>query len=335
MKPSNFDTWTALLSDLPTSLIRKLEGHIDFTELPDFFQFANSFLTGQCPDREKSEAVIDVLIEGKVLHKALAVERVTTFDEAIKLMHGAMTLNPMFDASLLQYLLSGRLWPEEVPIPEIMRVLSLIESTSDAQRLSVTLIKFAKHPDTRVVSKAAKLLGKWVDSYDWVERFFQHSDARIRANLVQGLGLRKDLKPFLALIEKAIADPNDRVSTMAMAIMARYGHQRSKTFLHLRRKSKVEHIRDAAEFAFGVLTEPFVDGNSLTPMGKMPAAVVSGAGTTGAGTTGADARGAAAMPAEARAAGEGDTGEGGRQEPRAEGAGPDSEAKQTDEVAAS
>jgi hypothetical protein len=47
-----------------------------------------------------------------------------------------------------------------VPYHEIQRCLNLVEDAQDPGRIAVTLLKFSRHPDPRIESKAAKLLGR-------------------------------------------------------------------------------------------------------------------------------------------------------------------------------
>jgi HEAT repeat protein len=249
--PTNAENWTSVLNGCAASAGRQLETWISLSEPPDVFDHLMATLQNQ------SDGQAEFLLEAHIVARALLEPEVLTDTQARELMAVAMVRDSLFDMKLLQRLLAQRAWPSEVPYTEIQRCLYLVEDAPDANRISVTLLKFSRHPDLRVQSKAAKLLGRHLSSLDKIEELYLSPNERVRANLIEGIARRKDIEQFMPLVERGAQDPSNRVSTMALAILARRGHKMSQTLLAMRRRSKVEAISWAANFAHEVLVRPF------------------------------------------------------------------------------
>jgi hypothetical protein len=264
---SNAENWTSVLSGCSTSASRQLEAWIDLANPPELFSHLMNTL------QTDTGGQADLLMESHIVARALLEPEVLTDAQAGELMSIAMVRDSLFDMKLLQRLLAQRAWPAEVPPPEIQRCLQLVENAPEPNRITVTLLKFARHPDVRVRSKAAKLLGRHLSSIDKIEEIYQSPNERVRANLIEGIARRKDIEPFMPLVDRAAQDPSSRVSTMALAILARRGHKMSQTLLAMRRRSKVEAISWAANFAHEVLVRPF----QAEDLGNLASAVSGGA----------------------------------------------------------
>lgn len=270
---SNAENWTSVLAGCATSASRQLETWISLTEPPDLFEHLMTTLQGD------TEGQADFLMEAHIVARALLQPEVLQDRQAKEVMSIAMARDSLFDMKVLQRLLAQRAWPLEVPYPEIQRCLLLVEDAPEPNRITVTLLKFTRHPDIRVQSKAAQLLGRHLSSLDKIEELYLSPSERVRANLIEGIARRKDLESIMPLVRRAAQDPSNRVSTMALAILARRGHKMSQTLLTMRRRSKVESISWAANFAHEVLVRPFQAddlGNlasALNRMGVEPAVV--------------------------------------------------------------
>lgn len=255
--PSNAETWKSVLSGCLPSVGRQLEFWISLAAPPDLFEYLMGTLQGE----EGHKA--DFLMESHLVARALLEPGALSEGQARELMAVAMTRDSLFDMKLLQRLQAGRAWPSEVPYHEIQRCLNLVEDAQDPGRIAVTLLKFSRHPDPRIESKAAKLLGRHLFNMERIEALSQSPDDRVRANLIEGIGRRKDLEPFMHFVEKAAQDPSYRVSTMGHAILARRGHKMSHTILAMRRRSKDDSISWAANYATEVLVKPYLQADDL------------------------------------------------------------------------
>ena len=234
-----------------TSVARQLDAWIGLSHPPELFEYLSTTI------QENHSEQADFLVEGHVISRALLDPHALTAEQAKILMSLTMAHDSSYDTKLLQRLLSGRAWPAEVPVAEIQRCLELVEDTPDPNRISVTLLKFARHPDLRVQSKAAKILGRHMQNVSKIEELYLNPSERVRANLIEGIARRTDTETLMPLVERAAKDPSSRVSTMALAILARRGHKMSQTLLAMRRRSKEERISWAANFAHEAFVRPF------------------------------------------------------------------------------
>ncbi|MFO0365362.1 MAG: hypothetical protein ACK55F_11875 [Acidobacteriota bacterium] len=255
--PSNAETWKSVLSGCLPSVGRQMESWISLATPPDLFEYLMVTLQGG----EAQQA--DFLMESHLVARALLEPGALPEGQARELMSVAMARDSLFDMKLLQRLQAERAWPAEVPYHEIQRCLNLVEDAQDPGRIAVTLLKFSRHPDPRIESKAAKLLGRHLFNMERIEALSKSPDDRVRANLIEGIGRRKDLEPFMHFVEKAAQDPSYRVSTMGHAILARRGHKMSHTILAMRRRSKDDSISWAANYATEVLVKPYLQADDL------------------------------------------------------------------------
>ena len=251
MDANPLDSWTAVVSESSPTVIDKLSKLIDFGDPPDLFEFV-------CQQWEQRVNGVlgtwELLMEGQFILRAVGHPAVLTVKQAVKLTKLALQDDVLFDTKLLRRLLAHRLWPEEVPADEVIRTLGVLESLDDPHRLSMTLLTFSKFPDPRVQSKVAKILGRCVESVDVMDELFKNRDGRVRANLLEGLGRREHIDPYLPLIERATRDQHTRVSSIALAIRARLGHGGSDALVRMRSNSKMREIRRSAEFARRIAT---------------------------------------------------------------------------------
>jgi hypothetical protein len=263
---SNAENWTSVLAGCASSASRQLETWISLADPPDLFEYLMTKL------QSDTEGQAEFLMDSHVVARALLEPEALADGQARDLMAVAMARDSLYDMKLLQRLLAQRAWPLEVPYEEIQRCLFLVEDAPEPNRITVTLLKFSRHPDVRVQSKAAKLLGRHLSSLDKIAELYLNPNERVRANLIEGIARRKDIEPIMPLVERAAQDPSNRVSTMALAVLARRGHKMSQTLLAMRRRSKVEAISWAANFAHEVLVRPFQAddlGNLATALNGM------------------------------------------------------------------
>ena len=246
MDATRLDCWTAAVSDAPATSIEKLGKLIDFSDPPDFFEFACRHWDLR---NEPGPSAWDLLMECQFIVRAVSHPLALTLDQALTLTQFAMRLDPLFDTKLLRRLFVHRIFPEEVPSAEVMRTLAILETLDDPHRLSMTLHKFSKFPDKRVQSKVAKILGRCVESLEIMRELFQNPDARVRANLLEGLSHKSSLRGFQPIIELGIGDQNTRVSSFALAIRARDGNAGAAALIKMRLKSKTYDVRKSAEYA--------------------------------------------------------------------------------------
>lgn len=258
--------WAAATSDALPGVMRRLEGLLNQRSRPDFLEYVSELF--QDAKEGSRNGIRDLLLESHILSRAMLHPGGLAPKDARTLLGAVIRYDSMFDTRLMQNLLARRTWPDQVPLEEIMRALELMEICPDPGRLSVALSKFARHPNARVQSKAAKILGRSASNLEWLRELFRNMDARVRANLIEGIAMRENVEPYLDLVRMASRDQADRVSTMALALLAQRGHGVSRALLEMRRRSKVDAIRLTAEYAYGLLVEGRQDRAETAPVGE-------------------------------------------------------------------
>lgn len=112
----------------------------------------------------------------------------------------------------------------------VMRSLELLEVIEIDRRLIPVLFGLLSHDEPRIQSKASLLVQKIDDEFVYTRRLLQHSDARVRANAVQGLASRKEEKSRVYLM-KGAEDSDHRVRSQAAVGLAAIGDPAGKRIL--------------------------------------------------------------------------------------------------------
>jgi hypothetical protein len=134
-------------------------------------------------------------------------------------------VDPQFDVRLLRTLLqkNGNTAPPELERVASsdagMRMLDLMSEVSDGTKVLAIMTRLLSHPDPRVRSKAALLVGRSNKNHKWVQERMGESDPRIRANAVESLW-GADNAGSRAVYWSALGDQDSRV--VANAILALY-----------------------------------------------------------------------------------------------------------------
>src|SRR5262249_49980113 len=97
-------------------------------------------------------------------------------NDRLKVCRRLMGIDPFFDVRLM------RMLPASENEDATLCVLDTLDEISPGARLIMTLSRLMRHPDKRVASKAALLLGRRVRNQVWVERHLGAEDSRLRAN---------------------------------------------------------------------------------------------------------------------------------------------------------
>ena len=106
------------------------------------------------------------------------------------------------------------------------RGLTILKNLGSGAQLIPTMMQFLQDPDGRIRSKAALMFGKIISGRGIMERLVRDEDARVRANLVEGLWncpASVDCRP---LFRHALEDPNHRVVANALVGLHRLGENR-------------------------------------------------------------------------------------------------------------
>lgn len=137
----------------------------------------------------------------------------------------------------------------------ILRILDVLDETSPGPRLLMIIGHLTRHPEKHIASKAALLVGRRLQSREWVERHLASTDARVRANVVESLwGVNSALAA--RTFRNCLRDENNRVRGNALIGLHLMGDQSiGWRIRHLANDSR-PRFRQTAAWLIGMLGDP-------------------------------------------------------------------------------
>ncbi len=227
------EQWATLTAGFPRQVTADLGKYIDLGSPPGFFDFASESLTADLETAQMGN-VSRILLEQGLLVRAAANPAVLSAAEAVQVINLAARLDPLIGVKLVRHLAApDRRWPEDVPEEEALRVMELIENLPGLNLVSMSLLKLTQHPSKKVRSKGAKLFGKGASSVGAFERAYADPDARVRANLIEGIAARALPLPesFTRFLRSVSPIEHPRVVAMTLLALARAGDADSSAAL--------------------------------------------------------------------------------------------------------
>jgi HEAT repeat protein len=193
----------------------------------------------------------DLLMAGSLLAELLLNRDILTLDAAESLARKVTWVEPFLDVCLVRYAVSNAAGKvAAIKSAEALYVLELVDAISDCSRLGSQLIQFLNHPNDKVRSKAALMLGRSNWNLTRLETLLASDDGRLRANAVESLwGHRNaDVKKILW---NATQDPSGRVVVNALLGLCQAGDRNA--FLRLAELAETSDpvLRSGAAWAMG------------------------------------------------------------------------------------
>ncbi len=174
--------------------------------------------------------------------------------EAVSLVGRMQSLDSTVDVRLLRLLVPHS--DHEIRDPwHASRVLEIVAAVSDGRRLQALLSALLRHPEVRVRSKVALMLGRFSRNVHWLEQFLAERDPRVRANAVEsmwGIGSRQARDLFLL----AAKDRNPRVVANAVVGLHRAGELNSTRLMRRMACAEDSGFRASALWAMGESGDP-------------------------------------------------------------------------------
>jgi len=197
--------------------------------------------------------------DGTLLTDLFLSPRILALAAALTLARKLTSVEPQLDIRLLRSAATtagGNLRSTETGLA--LRVLNVVDAISDCSRLSSYLVQFAQHPNAKVRSKGALLLGRSNWNPGRVESLLASDDGRLRANAVESLwGCRQ--KEATKILWKATQDPCGRVIVNALLGLCLADDQEAYSRLRMLAGSTDPVLRSGAAWAMGETGNPEVD----------------------------------------------------------------------------
>ena len=172
-----------------------------------------------------STYVLVLLLSHGMLISDLLRDELFAPDELIAIARQLSKVDPHFGVKLLKSILPDS--PEALPaepgaVNTRLRLMDIVQSVSDGQRMLPMMMRLLRDPDARVRSKAALLVGRSTHNARWVEEALNEGDSRVRANAVESLW-DVDSEGIRGLLWNALSDPDNRVLGNALLGLYRVG----------------------------------------------------------------------------------------------------------------
>lgn len=208
---------------------------------------------------EKSLALknaVGLLTAGNLLAGLLLNRHILSIETALSLARKARSMEPLLDVYLVRQLVansSGKV--ALIKNAEALHALELVDAISDCSRLASYLIQFLNHPNDKVRSKAALMLGRSNWNLARLEGLLESDDSRLRANAVESLwGHRHpDVRKILW---SATQDPSSRVVINALLGLCKAGDREAYARLAELANASDPVLRSGAAWAMGETGSP-------------------------------------------------------------------------------
>jgi hypothetical protein len=230
----------------PKAAIQSLRGlHSDDRQA---FRAASLAVLRERFDAPEHQALAHLLAEKDQLAEALCDPTVFLRDRAIEIAREAMRAQPLLDARLARRL------PELDP-RQAEHVLAILDVIAEGARIVPMIRYLLRHPDPRLRSKAALLIGRAIKNPEWLEQQLREPNPRVRANAVEAFwGV--DKPGVQGLLQLAARDANLRVAVNALVGLYKLGDTTGVAKLRELASCPGASERAAAAWAMGVTGDP-------------------------------------------------------------------------------
>jgi hypothetical protein len=166
---------------------------------------------------------VGLIATGNLLVELLMNTQIWSLGDAVVLARKLPLLEPRLDVRLVRQVL-GKAGDGvgSITSDEALRLLGLIDATSDCSVLASYLIQFQRHPSDKVRSKAVLMLGRSNCNPGRVEGLLASEDSRLRANAVESLWGHRS-QAARQILWNATQDPHARVAVNALLGLCRTG----------------------------------------------------------------------------------------------------------------
>jgi hypothetical protein len=252
---SDTQIWDMVLAGASPADRTRIEKATDTVNPPPFRDFVMNAIEAD-GDAGKPGQLSRLLLETGIVVTAISNPALLTLEDALRLATAAARIDSGLDHKILAHLTrASRRWPKEVPKPEIMRALTVIDAISDCERLVFPLMKFAKIEQPHLRSKAVKLLARGNRNPNWADAILADPNPRVRSNLIEEIAAQIGRKAE-PLLRKGVKDPHHRVATTSLLALCRLGDEGSCEALKTLATEGNDMQRRAAAWALRHLEKP-------------------------------------------------------------------------------
>ncbi len=189
--------------------------------------------------------IADVLL----LHREIPVP---TAAAVIKRLNA---VDPLFEIRMIRKVIQDHREVNAIPLPIALRLLKILDKSSDCSRLTNHLIQFVRHPSQHVRSKSVLLMGRGNLNLNRTKEYLLNPVARVRANAVESIWDHPDAG-IRGALQECSRDSNQRVAVNALVGLSRLGDVEASRRLAGMAKSADPVARAGAAWGMGHVNRP-------------------------------------------------------------------------------
>jgi HEAT repeat protein len=170
-------------------------------------------------------------------------------------LKGVSVTDPLFEIRMIRKVIQDYGEVGSIPPGIALRLLKILDKTSDCSRLTNHLIQFVRHPSQHVRSKSVLLMGRGNVNLNRTKEYLLSPVPRVRANAVESIwdhpdaGIRKTL-------QESSRDSSQRVAVNALVGLSRLGDMEASRRLAGMAKSQDPVARAGAAWGMGHVNRP-------------------------------------------------------------------------------
>ncbi|MDQ2898937.1 MAG: HEAT repeat domain-containing protein [Acidobacteriota bacterium] len=188
----------------------------------DAFRMAAIPLLKNVSDDRGCRYLVTLLWSNDLLIQALCDDSALSLEEAVGVAKAAARVDPQLHVRLLRHLLDALEEGNEAATSGAGRLLEIVGAVGDRGSLLPILTQLLRHPNARIRSKVALLIGRGNKSAKWLEKRMSEEDPRVRANAIEALWGVDGVESRTILWEAA-KDTHNRVAGNALVGLYRAG----------------------------------------------------------------------------------------------------------------
>ncbi|MDQ2947378.1 MAG: HEAT repeat domain-containing protein [Acidobacteriota bacterium] len=205
--------------------------------------------------------LLTLLLMNDLILEQLTNPNVFSLDEAIDLARAMLRIEPLLDIKMVRRLLdtkdlsSREELEKRADTERGLRLLEIMAAISDGARILPVMAQLLRHPNSKVRSKAALLVGRSNKNYQWVEQRQLEPDPRVRANALESLwGV--DSEGARQVLWAASEDPDNRAAGNAIYGLYQLGEAGSIPLMLEMLDHAQEDFRTTAVWIIGETGDP-------------------------------------------------------------------------------
>jgi hypothetical protein len=181
---------------------------------------------------------------------------VPTAAAVIKRLNAA---DPLFEIRMIRKAIQDHREVNSIPLPIALRLLQILDKSSDCSRLTNHLIQFVRHPSQHVRSKSVLLMGRGNLNLNRTKEYLLNPVARVRANAVESIWDHPDAG-IRGALQECSRDSSQRVAVNALVGLCRLGDTEAARRLAGMAKSEDPVARAGAAWGMGHVNRPEMAG---------------------------------------------------------------------------